>query len=273
MELYRKTSYLLSEFLTRKYSTSFSMSTQLFSSERRKHIYAIYGMVRIADEIVDSYGGNNKRELLEELHADVLRAIECGYSANPLVHSFAQTARKYHITDEIIAPFFVSMAMDIDKTQYNDDEYRTYIHGSAEVVGLMCLRVFTEGDTEWYERLVAPASALGAAYQKVNFLRDIKADHELGRWYFPLSSYDTLDDTAKQSIEADIEADIETARVGLADLPRDAERAVGLSIEYYGGLLAAIKKASATTLKDTRIRVPDSKKLALLAKMRLKGRV
>lgn len=272
MDLYRTTSYLLSEFLTRKYSTSFSLSTQLFSADRRKHIYAIYGMVRIADEIVDSYAGTNQRELLSELHADVLRAIDCGYSANPLVHAFGQTARQYGITDDIIAPFFASMAMDIDKTSYTADEYATYIHGSAEVVGLMCLRVFTEGDEAEYQCLVAPASSLGAAYQKVNFLRDIKADHELGRWYFPSGSFNTVDEAWKQDVIIDIEADISDARTGLASLPYDAERAVALSIEYYGGLLEAIKNTPAEKLKNTRIRVSDSKKLALLAKMHIKRR-
>lgn len=264
MELYTDTSYELSRQLTQRYSTSFGMSSRLFSSSVRPHIYAIYGMVRLADEIVDTYRGDDVAEILDTFEQTVYAACESGYSTNPIVHAFGQTAREYDITSELIAPFFESMRTDLTRRTYDQEGYERYIYGSAEVIGLMCLRVFCS--PQQYEVLKDGACALGSAYQKVNFLRDMAADYkELGRTYFPGAiRYETFDEADKAAIIADIEKDFTAANDALAQLPRSAKRAVLLSRRYYTSLLKRIKKTPAETLKTTRIRVPTTKKLALL---------
>lgn len=267
MELYTQTSYELSRHLTLRYSTSFGKSTQLFSKSIQPHIFAIYGLVRVADEIVDTYSGNNQEALLNELEQETYRTLKTGYSANPLVHAFAHTAKRYSITKTLIAPFFKSMRLDLTPQRYTAALYKTYIYGSAEVIGLMCLKVFTDGDHALYNRLEAGASALGAAYQKVNFLRDINSDYEdRGRIYFPGLTYETFTDAAKQAIIADIRRDFAHAETSLAQLPQDARRAVRLSYLYYGELLNKLDAASANTIKTTRVRVSDAKKATLLLK-------
>lgn len=266
MDLYTKTSYQLSKVLTNAYSTSFSMSMQLFDASIREHIYAIYGAVRIADEIVDTYEGSDQLERLDELEKEINEAIKRGYSANPIVHSFAITAKQYDILDEHIVAFFESMRMDLSKITYDQATYEKYIYGSAEVVGLMCLKVFTNDET-LYMRLERGASKLGAAYQKVNFLRDIYADAvTLNRWYFPISSYEQFDEKTKQSIVKDIETDFKAARHAAVQLPLSSRRAVMLSITYYEALLDKLHETSAKELKVKRIRINNAKKLALLAK-------
>lgn len=268
MEFYTETSRQMSRLLTNKYSTSFSLSSRLFNLSVRTHIYAIYGLVRVADEIVDSYPGSNKRDLLDKLYADVLSAIRSGFSPNPVVHAFAVTAASYCINQDLIEPFFKSMKMDIDKSTYDKKEYEEYVYGSAEVVGLMCLRVFTNNDQAEYERLRPGAQALGSAYQKVNFLRDMQADYTtLGRVYFPAIDYDTFSEQDKTAIIRDIEADFERAESAAQELPPSARKAVRASMMYYRRLLRAMANASVEDIRRQRYRVPDTYKILLLVRV------
>lgn len=268
MELYESTSYTISQVLTKAYSTSFSMSMRLFSQDIRPHIYAIYGMVRIADEIVDTYMGDDRRELLDELEKEVKAATKRGYSTNPVVYAYALTARAYHIPNTLVTAFFKSMRLDLTNHIYDQALYETYIYGSAEVVGLMSLKVFTADET-LYDKLERGARHLGAAYQKVNFLRDIKADAEgLRRWYFPFSSYETFDDKARDRIIKDIDRDFKQAKKAANQLPESSRKAVMLSVTYYETLLNKIRRTPANVLKNRRIRINNFKKLGLLVKAR-----
>ena len=218
MELYTNVSYRISKQITLDYSTSFGSSTRLFSRAIRPHIYAIYGLVRISDEVVDVYRGDDSLTLLRELEAEVYATMERGYSTNPVVHAFSQTATKFGIGEQLIRPFFDSMAMDMTPTDYTQELYEQYIYGSAEVIGLMCLKVFVDGHQARYAELESGARALGSAYQKVNFLRDMAADYsELGRVYFPGVSFEQFDEQAKQMIIQDIEAEFATAKRALAE--------------------------------------------------------
>lgn len=267
MDLYEKTSYELSRHLTERYSTSFSLSSRLFSKNIRPHIYAIYGLVRIADEIVDTYQGKGAATLLEELEKETMRAIQTGYSTNPIVQSFATTAGAFNIDAQLIRPFFASMNMDLRPQHYTQDLYKEYIYGSAEVIGLMCLRVFCNKDDKLYKRLETGARALGAAYQKVNFLRDIKSDAaSLNRMYFPDVTFETFSAEQKLLIEADIENDFTAARPALEQLPRGAKSALMASYDYYYALFQKLKHTDIATLKQTRIRISDGLKLVLLAR-------
>lgn len=270
MELYDKVSFSLSEKLTIAYSTSFSRSMKLFPKNIRQHIAAIYGLVRIADEIVDTYKKQDAAELLLQLEKEAYSAIHRGYSTNPIVHAFALSAIKYDIKKDIIQPFFDSMRIDLNPQSYNQKLYASYIHGSAEVVGLMCLKVFVS-ESE-YAQLENGAKHLGAAYQKINFLRDIKADWEdLGRWYFPHDSFDTFNDVVKQRIIDDINKDLAIAIPAAKKLPKSARPAVALSIAYYQKLLEEISLTPASILKTKRIRVSDAKKLALFIKAKVRA--
>lgn len=236
----------------------------------RVHIYAIYGLVRIADEIVDTYRGSDAPILLDELKNETLRTLKTGYSSNPVVHAFAVTAKLYNFDEDVIEAFFESMRMDTEPYVNTAANYSRYIYGSAEVIGLMCLSVFTEGNHEQYKKLADGARALGAAYQKINFLRDLASDNnELDRWYFPDSSYESFTDTEKQRIVDDIENDLASAKQALGQLPKTSKRAVSLSLHYYGRLLDKLRAASAEDIKQQRIRVPGSLKLALYMKARL----
>lgn len=263
MDVYTAASYKASKLITTQYSTSFGLSIRLFQPALRPHIYAIYGFVRIADEIVDTYMGEDTLALLNELEAQAYTALQSGYSSNPIVHAFAVTARHYDITAALIAPFFESMRMDITPQKFTQKIYDTYIYGSAEVVGLMCLKVFT-ADPRQYDALKNGACHLGAAYQKVNFLRDIAADAEgLGRWYFPVGSFATFDEAAKDAIVDDIEKDFAIARDTITRLPASSRKAVELSYQYYSQLLKQIKLTPAQQLKAQRVRVGDLQKTAL----------
>lgn len=267
MEQYTLVSKELARHLTNRYSTSFSLSSRLFDTSIREDIYAIYGFVRIADEVVDTYRGNDAAQLLYDLHAQVLAAIKTGYSVNPIVHAFATTAREYAITDVLIAPFFASMKTDIMATSFTAAAYKTYIHGSAEVIGLMCLKVFTGGNQQQYEDLKAGAMALGSAYQKVNFLRDIKADHEeLGRMYFPGVTYESFDARQKTAIEEDIAKDFKRAELDITRLPASVRKAVQASYRYYNELFEKLKAATPSDIKTQRYRISDAKKVYLLTK-------
>lgn len=265
MDQYTAVSYKLARATTLSYSTSFGQSSKLFSGDIRDHIYAIYGLVRVADEIVDTYMGANASEMLSELELHTLEALKTGFSPNPLVHAFATTARKYDITSDLITPFFASMAMDLKPVKYTQANYEQYIYGSAEVIGLMCLKVFCNNEV-LYKKLTSGARALGAAYQKVNFLRDIKADFdERGRVYFPGVSFKTFDDQQKNDIIADIKKDFKKAQTAITRLPKNARKAVALSFSYYSELLHVLENASADAIKSQRLRVNATKKARLFA--------
>lgn len=267
MELYNRTSLELSELLTRRYSTSFSMSSRLFSGTIKPHIYAIYGLVRIADEIVDTYMGDDAATLLDELERHTHDALTSGYSPNPIVHAFVITGRRYGIGMDLLAPFFASMRMDLTPKTYTDDLYDDYIYGSAEVIGLMCLRVFCDGNTARYDELSSGARALGAAYQKVNFLRDMHDDYaRLGRVYFPGVDFQAFDEVQKRTIEHDIEKDFVAARVAIGDLPVGARTALKMSYDYYYSLFQKLTRADPATIKAGRLRLPTSYKLLLFAR-------
>lgn len=270
MDLYTSTSYQLARKLTERFSTSFSLSSRLFDVSIRHHIYAIYGLVRVADEIVDTYRGSDAEQQLDDLKKDTYRALATGFSANPIVHAFSATAKQFTIDKQLIEPFFQSMLMDCQSHTYTPAMYKKYIHGSAEVVGLMCLKVFVWGDAAAYERQHEAASALGSAYQKVNFLRDIADDYKLlGRVYFPGVEYHNFDEATKCEIVADIEHDFTVAKQGIDTLPPNARAAVRASYEYYTDVLQRIKRTPAQTLMQRRVRVPTAKKLYLLARIRL----
>lgn len=265
MDKYASTAFSVAKLVTNAYSTSFGGASRLFAKPIRKHIYAIYGLVRIADEIVDTYRGDDARQILDELQAETTRAVRRGYSANPVVHAFALAAAQYGIDDDLTRPFFVSMAMDLVPQHYDQQLLDTYIHGSAEVIGLMCLRVFCDGDQQAYGKLAPGARRLGAAYQKVNFLRDIAHDiGSLERDYFAIGGL-PLTDEVKRSIEQDIRQDFQAARTYIDQLPSGARDAVRASFVYYHELLSVIVRTPATTLSTTRIRVSDRRKTVLLA--------
>lgn len=265
MDTYTTFSYKTSRDLTLTYSTSFGISSRLFSVEIRQHIYAIYGLVRIADEIVDSYTGPDQLSLLDSFEAETYIAMSAGYSTNPIIHAFALTARRYHIPKKYIVAFFKSMRLDLIPRIYDKKLYETYIYGSAEVIGLMCLRVFCDNNEVLFEKLASGAQALGAAYQKVNFLRDFAHDHKtLGRIYFPGVTFETFDDAVKESIIADIRRDIEQARESLRLLAQSSRIAVSTSLAYYSELLEKLARTSAATIKTKRIRINNAHKLVLL---------
>jgi len=264
VDLYTNTSYELSRTLTLRYSTSFSKSSGLFAPAIRRHIFAIYGLVRIADEIVDTYQGDDCEVQLNSLEQEAYRAIQSGYSANPIIHAYAQTARRYHFDNKLLKAFFVSMRMDLAPVHYTQKLYEQYIYGSAEVIGLLCLAIFVDGNKAEYTRLETGAKALGAAYQKVNFLRDIASDYnERGRIYFPGVDFESFGEDDKEAIERDIASDFEVAKSAVNQLPVGARKAVGLSYAYYKELLHVIEKTPAKTLKTTRVRVQNIKKLLI----------
>ena len=265
MELYTKVAYANSRQLTLSYSTSFGLSSRLFGKDIQKHIYAIYGLVRIADEIVDTYKGTDSSRLLDNLENDTYEAMKSRYSTNPIIHAFALTARQYDITQELIKPFFDSMRMDLHPQNYTDKNYEKYIYGSAEVVGLMCLKVFCD-DNDQYDKLKIGASALGSAYQKVNFLRDLSEDYRiLGRLYFPAVTFEDFNDKAKHRIVKDIKKDFATALPALQALPESSRKATMMSYVYYSKLLEKLEQTPAEIIKTTRIRLPSHRKLLLLA--------
>jgi len=272
MDTYTKAAYLTSKLVTNEYSTSFGLSIRLFEPALRPHIYAIYGLVRIADEIVDTYKGPQAAKILDRFEKEISQALVENYSTNPIIYAYVITAQRYDIPEDLLAAFFTSMRMDLTAQTYDQQKYETYIYGSAEVVGLLCLRVFAD-DANLYETLADGARHLGAAYQKVNFLRDIAADHdELERWYFPEGSYNTFDEAAKAHIIAEISYDFEKGREALVQLPRSSRKAVALSYHYYQLLLKKIESTPATVLKQQRVRIPNVRKLLLLCLVAIRGR-
>lgn len=270
--LYEKTTFGCSKLITENYSTSFTLGIKTLDRSLRMPIFAIYGFVRYADEIVDTFHDFDKEKLLNRFGAHTYEAIEEGISLNPVLHSFQKIVREYKIEHELIEAFLHSMAMDLGSVSYDPDKYHEYIYGSAEVVGLMCLRVFCNGDEALYQHLKADARSLGAAFQKVNFLRDLKSDfYERGRVYFPGVDFNDFTIDAKKVIEEDIQQDFRNAYRGIMGLPETSRKGVYLAYVYYLKLFDKIKKSSAAQIQHERIRVPDSIKFALLAKTLVKG--
>jgi phytoene synthase len=265
LDLYSKTCMECSKLITNRYSTSFSLGIRVFDKRFRAPIYAVYGFVRFADEIVDTFHEYPKAELLKRFREDTYRAIDERISLNPVLQAFQETVHKYHIERELIDAFLDSMEMDLHFHTYEDRLYKQYIYGSAEVVGLMCLRVFVEGDEAEYQRLKAPACSLGSAFQKINFLRDMKSDFDdRGRVYFPGVDFTKFTNEDKLDIEADIKKDFDDAYKGIVKLPKGARFGVYLAYVYYTNLFQKIKSAPATRVQEERIRVKDSKKVYLL---------
>lgn len=254
-------SFSISEVITKKYSTSFSLGILALKPTIRPAIYAIYGYVRLADEIVDSFHGYDKEKLLRRLKIETQHAIEDGISINPILQSFQETVNRYKIDQDLIDQFLHSMEMDLQQVDYNSDLYKEYIYGSAEVVGLMCLQVFTEGNNEKYNELKPYAMKLGSAFQKINFLRDLKDDyHILGRTYFPNIDMQVFDNQVKVQIEQEIHAEFKEALIGIKKLPSSAMFGVYLAYKYYLSLFKKIRSKSSSEILNKRIRVPNSEK-------------
>lgn len=263
--LFDQTTLECSRLITQRYSTSFTLGIKTLDKKLHLPIYAIYGFVRYADEIVDTFHNQDKQALLERFKKDTYEAIEAGISLNPVLHAFQLIVNKYKIDLDLIEAFLHSMEMDLDFKTYNDSKYHEYIYGSAEVVGLMCLKVFCEGDQEMYLKLKKPACKLGAAFQKVNFLRDIKSDfEERGRVYFPGVDFNHFDKSVKNLIEEDIQKDFDDSLIGIEQLPKSAKLGVKVAYLYYQKLFDKIKGLPAETITQQRIRIPNSQKISLL---------
>lgn len=255
-----------SKMVTRNYSTSFSLGIRFLNRDFHSPIYGIYGFVRFADEIVDTFHAYDKQLLLEEFSRDTYLSIERGISLNPILNSFQEVVNKYKIEKELIDAFLKSMAMDLKQTEYSEEGYKEYILGSAEVVGLMCLRVFTEGDTKLFDDLKPYAMALGSAFQKINFLRDLNADYVgMGRMYFPNLTMSELNEKSKQEIELDIEKDFDKGLKGVKMLPKKARLGVYVAYIYYRSLFNKIKKLNHKNILEERVRIPNSQKMVLFA--------
>jgi phytoene synthase len=267
MKLFHNTSEQCSKITTETYSTSFSSAIKLLHKDLRTPIYNIYGFVRFADEIVDTFHNYDKQQLLEEFKTETYNALERGISLNPVLHSFQLTVNKYKVEKKLIEAFFKSMEADLSKAKYDAEGYAAYIYGSAEVVGLMCLYIFCEGDKTMYEKLKPAAQSLGAAFQKVNFLRDVKADYqELNRTYFPDMDFKNFTPSMKLQIEEEIEQDFIKAYCGILQLPHKAKFGVYVAYKYYLSLFKKIKKVQPAKIMEQRIRIPNYSKMLILAK-------
>lgn len=263
--LFDEISIQCSRDITRRYSTSFSRGIRFLSKDLRNPIYSVYGFVRLADEIVDSFHGFEQRALLNEFKKDTYRAIEHGISLNPVLNSFQEVVKKYQIDKSLIDAFLHSMELDLEKQQYTRSLHDEYIYGSAEVVGLMCLKVFCRGDKDLYDSLQFNAKKLGAAFQKINFLRDIKSDWVvLGRNYFPDVDFSNFCEEKKRVIETEIAQDFADGYAGIIKLPKSARLGVFLAYMYYKLLFKKIKTLPSERIMEERIRIPNSRKLAIL---------
>ena len=271
-EVFDLVSFDCSKLVTKRYSTSFSMGTSLLGSDIKRHIYNVYGFVRFADEIVDTFHKFNKKDLLDRFENDLFHAIENQISLNPILNSFQHTVNKNNIEIELINSFIGSMRLDLHKSLYETEtEYKKYVYGSADVVGLMCLKVFVKGDLKVYNELKTSAMALGSAFQKVNFLRDLKTDSEdLKRNYFPNVDVANFDEKTKLKIIEEIENDFNNALEGINKLPDDSRLGVYTAYKYYKKLLFKLKRTSSLNIKRIRIRIPNYQKIAVLAKSYLK---
>lgn len=272
-KLFDEVSYASSKLVTKKYSTSFSLATRMLAPSIRGAIYNIYGFVRFADEIVDSFHDYDKETLLISFEKEYFSAKKEGISLNPIINSFVHTVLKYDISDTMVKAFLKSMKADLYKTTYEtEEEYKEYIYGSADVVGLMCLKVFVNGDQEKYDGLKAAAQRLGSAFQKVNFLRDLKDDFEdLNRSYFPNVNFKNFDKESKLAIIKDIESDFEYAfQNGVLKLPVEAKFGVYIAYRYYKRLLKKLKSVHYTKIMETRVRISNPMKINLLARSYVK---
>jgi 15-cis-phytoene synthase len=274
MELYDKNAFDCSKITANNYSTSFSFGIRLFKRKYRPAIYAIYGFVRFADEIVDTFHHQNKKELLLNLRENTFRAIESGFSSNPILHSFQKVVNDYRINHEYIEAFLHSMEMDLTYKKYNVKEISEYIYGSAEVIGLMCLKVFYQNRDNEFEKLIYPARKLGEAFQKVNFLRDIRADYlDKERIYFPGIRFENFTADQKKAIEKEINYDFSEARKGIEKLNKDVQLGVFLAYTYYLELLKKIQKTAPKAILEQRYRISDRTKLVLLFKAWMRYRL
>lgn len=266
-KLFDELSYEVSKSTTKKYSTSFSLGILALKPSIRPAIYAIYGYVRLADEIVDSFHDHDKEGLLERFKRETDVALEEGISLNPILQSFQDTVQKYQIERKLIHQFLHSMEMDLKSVDYNSELYEEYIYGSAEVVGLMCLQVFTEGDKQKYEELKPYARKLGSAFQKLNFLRDLKEDYQnLGRTYFPNIEMSVFSNDVKAEIEKEIALEFKEALIGIKMLPTSSRFGVYLAYKYYLSLFQKIKSKNAQSILSQRIRIPNSLKFVVMIK-------
>ena len=274
MALFNKTALECSKLVTERYSTSFTLGIKTLDRKFHLPIYAIYGFVRYADEIVDTFHEYDKETLLKRFKYDTYQAIEEGISLNPILQSFQLIVNEYRIEPALIEAFLKSMEMDLYNQDYDKQGYQEYIYGSAEVVGLMCLRVFCEGDCAQFDRLREAASKLGAAFQKVNFLRDMKSDFvDRGRTYFPGVDFSNFCGDTKKLIETDIQRDFDAAYIGILKLPQGARMGVYLAYVYYQTLFNKIKRLPASRVQNERVRVPNPQKFALLAQTYVKYRL
>uniref|UniRef100_UPI00402A080C phytoene/squalene synthase family protein n=1 Tax=Alistipes onderdonkii TaxID=328813 RepID=UPI00402A080C len=265
--LYDKVCFGTSRLVTRRYSTSFSIGVRCLGREIRDAVYGVYGFVRIADEIVDTFLEEDREALLDEFEAEYYRALERGISTNPVIHAFCRVVRRYRIDDSLVRAFLESMRMDLHRNRYTEDELGEYIFGSAEVVGLICLQIFVQGDRERYRQLESYARRLGAAFQKVNFLRDLKDDREaLHRIYFPQLKNGTLTEEVKKRLLDDIYEDFSQAREGIRRLPDCARLGVYTAYLYYLALARAIAATPCERLSETRIRISNLRKLLLFGR-------
>lgn len=274
IQLFHQLSNTCSRVTTEKYSTSFSSAIRLLHKDLRQPIYNIYGLVRFADEIVDSFHGHDKAILLTEFKEQTFQAIDRGISLNPILHSFQMTVKEYGIDRNLIYSFFDSMECDLSNCSYDESAYSEYIYGSAEVVGLMCLYIFCEGDKKMFEELKPGAQSLGAAFQKVNFLRDVKDDHEvLNRTYFPGVDFNNFTSEKKQQIEQDIAMDFEKAYNSILSLPVKARFGVYVAYKYYLSLFNKIKKVQPASIKEDRVRIPNYSKAFIVMRAGLRSQL
>lgn len=272
-ELFDNVSLKTSKLVTNSYSTSFSLGIRFLDKEFHDPIYSIYGFVRFADEIVDTFHEYNKEELLAEFKKETYKSIERGISLNPVLNSFQKVINEFNIDLNLIETFLKSMEMDLDKKEYDAEGYKNYILGSAEVVGLMCLKVFVKGNEEQYKMLTPYAMALGSAFQKINFLRDLHADYQgMGRMYFPNIDLSQLDDATKTAIEKDIDLDFDKGLEGIKLLPKNARFGVYVAYIYYRKLLMKIKSLHYKRILEERISIPNSQKMMLFASSYMKHR-
>ena len=271
--LYSRACAECSKLITNMYSTSFSLGIKVFASELRSPIYSIYGFVRFADEIVDTFHDKDKKTLLEEFRSDTRKAIERKVSFNPVLHAFQEVVHEYNIDHDHIEAFLDSMEMDLYDIEYDEPTLKKYIYGSAEVVGLMCLKVFCKGDQNQYDALESYAISLGSAFQKINFLRDIKSDYEeRGRVYFPGVDIKNFSQDDKKRIEDDIQKEFDHALIGIQKLPRGAKLGVYTAYRYYISLFYKIKGLNASSILSQRIRINNGKKVYLLTSSAFKNK-
>jgi phytoene/squalene synthetase len=274
MQLFQEVSQSCSKLTTERYSTSFSSAIRLLHKDLRLPIYQIYGFVRFADEIVDTFHDYDKEKLLAEFKQETYLAIERKISMNPILHSFQDVVNRFKIDHHLIEAFFNSMEADLVKQQYDESGYQTYIYGSAEVVGLMCLCVFCNGNKDQYMALKPFAQALGAAFQKVNFLRDVKADSEdLHRVYFPGVDFNRFTPESKKAIEEDIAADFKKAYEGILKLPVKSRFGVYVAYKYYLSLFRKIQQAQPDVLLEDRIRIPNFSKAMIVLRAGLRNQL